>query len=165
MWLSHSATWLTAMNTLTYLETGCRSESWKLQDNEGLERVNAGVLLQQLPPHLRRLISSRLPILSFDVSTLHQSIPQLCQGYTGGSLLSVSYCRLLRSRQFLPRVGPQIGLHSSAHARSEPALQEVRAKVKSETEGLHRMSGRARPSTPARFRMTSKSADGSRSAS
>ena len=25
-----------------------------IQDNEGLERVNAGVLLRQLPPHFRR---------------------------------------------------------------------------------------------------------------
>lgn len=73
-------------------------------------------------------------------------------------------CRLLRSRQFLPRVGPQRGLQSSAHARHEPAVEELRARVKSETQGLQRMSGRARPSTPARFRMTSKSADGSRSA-
>ena len=35
-----------------------------LQDNEGLQRVNAGVLLRQLPPHLRRFDIVSSPTLT-----------------------------------------------------------------------------------------------------
>ena len=69
----------------------------------------------------------------------------------------------MKSRQFLPRVGPGIGAGNPAMEKKvDETLHTVRAEIaRLEADGKSRITrGRSRPGTPARVRLATRSADG-----
>ena len=65
-------------------------------------------------------------------------------------------CSLVRSKQFLPRVGPPSRNSPLAQSRVDATLNDVRAHLERSQPAY---SGRSRTNTPARLRATSQAAD------
>ena len=69
----------------------------------------------------------------------------------------------MKSRQFLPRVGPSSGVGNPAMERKvDETLHTVRAEIaRLEADGKAQITrGRSRPGPPARVRLATRSADG-----
>lgn len=93
----------------------------------------------------------RLAVIPVDVNC----VP--CTRGDPGPLSSSVGCRLVRSKQFLPRVGPPLRDRSEVQNRVDLTLNDVRAKLqRSQQIG---QSGRSRPITPARARNLSRPVD------
>lgn len=75
-----------------------------------------------------------------------------------GSIEKLSACRVVRSRQFLPRVGPLNLANGGVDHKVDSTLESVRVAVaEAQAAGHGRVSGRSRPGTPARMRLVPNS--------